>query len=803
MSLLSFLHPLWKRGLTEYTDDVNSAVINSINKSLSDSESELVNSKIESYLLEADGEWLDYWGYWFGERRKSSWSDDVYRLRIINHVKHARNTVDGLRDAIADFINTNRDNIFIYEPYRDMFIWNSSEYNTKKYFSSTYYRYAVIDIKVSASFPKEIVSIINLFRPAGVLWVLTETINSRNTDAPIIKVDIPGELVTTRIENDFIMGLRSKTRLVINPSQDEYQMVDSPFYYNDKDSLFNSSKSLIMGIKEVNKRYSFIGNSLYNFTPLVTDSFNNSSYNVEQLNSNDILSISSKDGRGKSFNFKPIKDNLITNSSKYLSPTKITDYNTNYSMPTNYLSGGNTYNFAVNLNSKSALANTTSDLIIDSIHKNLLRDTANQSSDDWYTKNTAWTSDMGTYLGSKVNKLSAAWNNVRYSFKSVASLINLTDTYTYSIYVKITGVEPSTLSDSYALDWFSTATNEKSFQNIKLNTLSGNDWQRVSQSLKFITNVPDSSQSYQQSLRFELSHTLPDGASISFAAMKLEKGTTATDYSPAPEDNPSEHSDTQIKQNLSTVVKEGSQWLTSQFSIPDNFDIDTGPYIRFSGSDSNFEIDVSKPIIKNAINKKPLSWAQSSDENDNSNYILTDVLDVRSFINDKYQTLSTDINNKDLNDLFDTKKLHFVIKNSGTPINSEFNIRIYNFYTNLWVNYGSYSLNNEYKDIFLDIPDMIPLLNNNGVMYINLDFSNNKNSDYEINVDYSGFSLSKSEDQYGIRMWADQSKYTFEVKTDFGPFIVSKSQISKAYINKSSYKIGDSIYGKIGHYPLS
>ena len=65
MSLLSFLHPLWKRGLTEYTDDVNSAVINSINKSLSDSESELVNSKIESYLLKADGEWLDYWGYWF------------------------------------------------------------------------------------------------------------------------------------------------------------------------------------------------------------------------------------------------------------------------------------------------------------------------------------------------------------------------------------------------------------------------------------------------------------------------------------------------------------------------------------------------------------------------------------------------------------------------------------------------------------------------------------------------------------------------------------------------------------------
>lgn len=763
MSLLSFLHPLWKRGLTEYTDDVNSAVINSINKSLSDSESELVNSKIESYLLKADGEWLDYWGYWFGERRKSSWSDDVYRLRIINHVKHARNTVDGLRDAIADFINTNRDNIFIYEPYRDMFIWNSSEYNTKKYFSSTYYRYAVIDIKVSASFPKEIVSIINLFRPAGVLWVLTETINSRNTDAPIIKVDVPGELVTTRIENDFIMGLRSKTRLVINPSQDEYQMVDSPFYYNDKDSLFNSSKSLIMGIKEVNKRYSFIGNSLYNFTPLVTDSFNNSSYNVEQLNSNDILSISSKDGRGKSFNFKPIKDNLITNASKYLSPTKITDYNTNYSMPTNYLSGGNTYNFAVNLNSKSALANTTSDLIIDSVNKNLALGTA-----------TAFTI-TGNNLANQ--------SNVMYNFSKII---------------------PKGTTITVSLDVVST-TNSGTFKLVFPHKASGGTWETLIVHTNLSTSNQHITRTYtisndQVAINLQLDNAT---GTVTVSNFIISESSKEVNWTPAPEDNPSEHSDTQIKQNLSTVVKEGSQWMTSQFSIPDNFEIDTGPYIRFSGSDSNFEIDVSKPIIKNAINKKPLSWAQSSDETDTSNYILTDVLDVRSFINDKYQTLSTDINNKDLNDLFDTKKLHFVIKNSGTPINSEFNIRIYNFYTNLWVNYGSYSLSNEYKDIFLDIPDMIPLLNNNGVMYINLDFSNNKNSDYEINVDYSGFSLSKSEDQYGIRMWADQSKYTFEVKMDFGPFVVSKSQISKAYINKSSYKIGDSIYGKIGHYPLS
>jgi len=791
---------LWKRSLNEYDDSVNSAVIGAINQSLTKSEEDMVQSKVQSYLSTADSKWLDYWGYWFGERRKSNWDDDYYRERIVNHVKHSRGTVDGLRDAIADFINTNRDNIFIYEPYRDMFIWNSSEYNTKKYFSSTYYRYAVIDIQVSSSYPKEIVSIINLFRPAGVLWVLTETINSRNSDAPIIDIKNPKEVFVPKIENDFIFGLRKRTRLVINPSNDEFQLVTNPFRYNEKDSIFNDSNSLLMGATQIDKRYSFIGNSVYDYTPQISDSFSDSSYSVEQLSGSDITSLSTKNGRGKQFTFSPVKNNLINNASKYLNPTKITDYNTNYSMPTNYLSGGNTYNFAVNLNSKSSLANTTSDLIIDSIHKNLLRDTANQSSDDWYTKNTAWTSDMGTYLGSKVNRTSGAWKNARYSFSSVAPLINLTDTYTYSIYVKVTGVDPSTLSSSYALAWECSATDANG-KWTRLNTLSGNDWQRVSQSFKFTTNVSDSANIYAQSLRFELASNLPDGVSISFAAMKLEKGTTATDYSPAPEDNPSEKSDTQIKQNLSTVVKEGSQWLTSQFSIPDNFDIDTGPYIRFSGSDSNFEIDVSKPIIKNAINTNPMSWAQSSDDNISYPKTLSEIVDVKSYVNDKLKTLDTSTTNKDINDMFDTKKVHIVMRSSNVPDGEQVVVKVFNFNTNIWVTYNTLSINGIYNDFFIKMDDITPLLNSDGIMYIN--FILKEDSNAYINVDYIGVSLSNSEDGYSVQMWADQSNYDFEPQVSYGPFIVSVSQVSKAFVNPSRYKIGDLTYGRIGRYPLS
>lgn len=169
--------------------------------------------------------------------------------------------------------------------------------------------------------------------------------------------------------------------------------------------------------------------------------------------------------------------------------------------------------------------------------RNLLRDTATQSSNDWFTKNTGWTSDVGTYLGSRAFKTASAWSNARYAFSSVAPLINTTDTYTYSIYIKVVRVDPSTLSDSYTIKWLSAATSTNGTQ-IMVNTLSGNNWQRVSQSFHFTSNVADSSypNPYNQSLRFEPIKDLPDGVFIYFAAPKLEKGTTATPWTPAPED---------------------------------------------------------------------------------------------------------------------------------------------------------------------------------------------------------------------------------------------------------------------------
>lgn len=763
MSLLSFLHPLWKRSLNEYDDSVNSAVIGALNQSLSKSEEDMVQSKVESYLSTADSKWLDYWGYWFGERRKSGWSDDYYRSRIVNHVEHARGTVDALRNAIADFINTNKDNIYIYEPYRDMFIWNSSKYNTNKYFSSTYYRYAVIDIQISASYPKEIVSIINLFRPAGVLWVLTETVNSRNSDAPIIDIKNPKDAFVPKIENDFMFGLRKRTRLIINPSNDKYEMVTNPFTYNKKDSLFNNRNSLFMGATQISKRYSFIGQSLFDYTPKDDDTLGDSSYNVEQLNSSDIASVATKNGRGKMFDFNPAKNNLISNASQYLTPTTISSYSQRYDMPTNYLKEGQTYNFAVNINSNTSFSNTKTDLILDSKNKNLLTGTK-----DWQGEwgNLAlWLVDDEKYEGLTVRKRSVAWDGLGQYYD-----VEPNTTYTFDFYAKAS--EAGNIMEIFTLhgeDWNNPVVSVPIYANRAVTT----EWQRYS--VTFTTKSGGTI--------FPSVCSKKDGVIIYVAGYKLEKGSLATDWSPAPEDNPDESSTTHINNNLATIIKEGNQWLTTQFTIPEGFNLDTGPYLSFSGSDSNISFNVSKPIIKSTANTNPMSWAQSADEETNTPTKLADAIDLKGFINYNYKTLSTTVTNKELNDLFDTKKLHLVIKTVNSPSGS-LTIRFFNFNTNIWVTYGNFEVIGSYTDIFVKLDDITPLMNENALMYVSMEFSNDKN--ISVNLDYIGLSLSNSEDGYSIKMFADQSSYGIESKAEMGPFTISKSYVSRAYISPSN-----------------
>ncbi|AYH92094.1 hypothetical protein [Lactobacillus phage Dionysus] len=922
MSLLSFLHPLWKRSLNEYDDSVNSAVIGALNQSLSKSEEDMVQSKVESYLSTADSKWLDYWGYWFGERRKSGWSDDYYRSRIVNHVEHARGTVDALRDAIADFINTNKDNIYIYEPYRDMFIWNSSKYNTKKYFSSTYYRYAVIDIQISASYPKEIVSIINLFRPAGVLWVLTETVNSRNSDAPIIDIKNPKDVFVPKIENDFIFGLRKRTRLVISPSKDEYETVTNPFTYNKKDSLFNNRDSLFMGATQISKRYSFVGQSLFDYTPTANDTLEDSSYNVEQLSTSDIASVSTKNGRGKTFGFNQAKDNLISNASKYINGVKLNSNtgNPNLALGTTtavsitgenktnqafvsyaispYIPRGETFTVSCDVSSTDGIGtfifqaygtdsgSSWQQWTNGNLKKGSQHVTATLVSEGniahFYPRfdNATGTITISNFIISNSDteipySPAPSEQTTSQSGSLVMPIVNVNSDCVY-IFSAVSMSDKDSSNASLSLTLKDKSGNDIT-SNITTSISSGKNILRINQN----TSASFSSNGYAVISFSGISNT--DNISISLMCLKLSKSLDVPNRNLYIDtknfDNPSAWTHWGVayktgekldgltvmgtKANWSGLgqiiqVKKGETYTFSvyaryQSGIGESslfFSADSSPVVvnigninvslnetwqrvtgtvtitgdgqispRIERTDDNtntlliaglklergtiatpYSVAPEDSIGDSTANTNLMSWAQSADEETNTPTKLADVIDLKGFINDNYKTLGTTITNNELNDLFDTKKLHLVIKTVNAPSDS-LTIRLFNFNTNLWVTYGNFEITGSYTDIFVKLNDITPLMNANSLMYVSMELSNDKS--ISVSLDYIGLSLSNSEDGYSIKMFADQSPYGIETQIAMGPFIISKSSVSKAYISPSRYKIGDPEYGKIGHYPLA
>lgn len=793
MSLLSFLHPLWKRSLNEYDDSVNSAVIGALNQSLSKSEEDMVQSKVESYLSTADSKWLDYWGYWFGERRKSGWSDDYYRSRIVNHVEHARGTVDALRDAIADFINTNKDNIYIYEPYRDMFIWNSSKYNTNKYFSSTYYRYAVIDIQVSASYPKEIVSIINLFRPAGVLWVLTETVNSRNSDAPIIDIKNPKDAFVPKIENDFIFGLRKRTRLVINPSKDEYETVTNPLTYNKKDSLFNNRNSLFMGATQTSKRYSFVGQYLFDYTPDANDTLEDSSYIVEQLSDLDIAGVATKNGRGKTFAFNPAKNNLINNASQYINGVKL---NSNTGNP------------------------------------NLLLNTSDYSNNwNWNVTPSIDTTQMPAILHYPSTTITSGISVIAQ--QNIGTILQPSTTYTASFYAKGSG-------DFIFYCYPGVAATISSVNGVVPSSPSADCHTTIPLTSNYvrytITFTTSSSISGSKNFLLRQDYNSSDTSFNTIEAyvygMKLEKGRVATPYSPAPSEQTTSQSGSlvipivnvkpdcvysfsavsmsdkdssnaslsftlkdksgnDITNNITTSLSSGKHILRINPKTSASFSSNGYAVISFSGISNTDNISISLMCLKLSksldapnlnLYTNSTSWAQSADEEANPPTKLADVIDLKGFINDNYKTLGTTVTNKGINDLFDTKKLHLVIRTVNATSDS-LTIRFFNFNTNLWVTYGKFEITGSYTDIFVKLDDITPLMNKKSLMYVSMEFSNDRS--ISVNLDYIGLSLSNSEGGYSVKMFADQSPYGIESKSVMGPFIISKSSVSRAYISPS------------------
>lgn len=242
-----YLHPLWGksiRGLSYPDGKANDAFIDALQQDIDTGEKDMYLAKLSSFLDTATGKWLDYWGEWLGLHRNQR-NDDDYRSALKKHVLHSRNTIDAIRDAVATYLDTNRNRIYVYEPYRDMFIYNSSNWNTYKFYPSVYYRYAVIDVKIDHPIDGVVAQIINLFRPAGVIFVITNLINVLNDNAPII--DFSVDASSNIISNDFdYVGFTQNNFVVLSPSLDAVlDNNEEPFTYN-KDS-WNGGKKYASG----------------------------------------------------------------------------------------------------------------------------------------------------------------------------------------------------------------------------------------------------------------------------------------------------------------------------------------------------------------------------------------------------------------------------------------------------------------------------------------------------------------------------------------------------------------------------
>ena len=310
MAIKDFFHPIFRKAL-EADDDMHGlhdTIVDTLQAPLDQAKKDEINAKIDMYLDTSRGEYLDRFGSWFGLSRKKDWTDDYYRDRMKKHVLHERDTIKGIRMALANFLETEISNIYIYEPYRDMFIWNKSFWNTRAFYTSPYYRYAVIDINIDAPIKPGIVDIINLFRPAGVIWVLTNNINGISLDAPIIDLVSPKQVYSVEEDIDYV-GFNTRKALEINSGLDStHAPIDNPFIYNDDESLLNGGK-VYYDIVHQNQNFTYLGQMFWNFTPLDTDTFDDSRSYAEQYVTNQYTS--NIKGEGQTFSLSPEQNNLL------------------------------------------------------------------------------------------------------------------------------------------------------------------------------------------------------------------------------------------------------------------------------------------------------------------------------------------------------------------------------------------------------------------------------------------------------------------------------------------------------------
>ena len=311
--LRDFLHPVWRDAFKDdkYSDktELNQAVLDVFDDKLQKVEDDTIHSKEQSFLQTASDEWLDYWGSWFGLKREKKQSDTDYRQALLNHVVHARDTVPALRESIANFLKTNMADVQIYEPYTDVFFLDDSSLDSnKKLISQDYYTYGIIDIEIAVPFPTEVIDIINWFRPAGVLWVLTYR-PSLDTNAPIWNLPpYNANLAAKLLTFTYKTGFDKKQSYSLTPNSKYNNGVTQEAFFTD-DSYLNSLALLLGSEAVTSSYYNAIGYLNGLIIPSKGDTVKTLSRRLNNIPPKDNYLIEKKDNLSKTFNITRNNEN--------------------------------------------------------------------------------------------------------------------------------------------------------------------------------------------------------------------------------------------------------------------------------------------------------------------------------------------------------------------------------------------------------------------------------------------------------------------------------------------------------------
>ena len=224
------------------------------------------------------------------------------------------------------------------------------------------------------------------------------------------------------------------------------------------------------------------------------------------------------------------------------------------------------------------------------------------------------TDEVETFNGCPVWSVKNQWGRLTWLFKSHVidrGLVKVGDTLTYSLYAKTNNASGKIINCSYR---FKGNANAYWFNGSAFNV--GTNWTRYSVTFT-ITKDMLATDTYMTEIGFEETASMSGDDKVYYACPKLERGTKATDYTPALEDN--EINGQNLVSNLSSNWEQGSVSYVANstyasiktvlatrlrtedvFSVSGNVTISAGTSTNSSKEELNFYyvlFDVNKKAI--------------------------------------------------------------------------------------------------------------------------------------------------------------------------------------------------------------